>query len=79
MLPGTCIYIVICWYERLNHKLVAMAIVVIDCVFSVRYQFLHWWPWEQLLVSFVFFVKKQLLLLRQTVFTVLRGLKLKIS
>jgi len=51
----------------LNHTLVAMASIVIRlCVLSEVPVLTPWWPWEQLLVCFVFFVKKQLLLLRQT-------------
>jgi hypothetical protein len=52
-------------------------------VFSVKYKVLTpWWPWEQLLLGFVFFVryavfvKKQVLLLRQAVFAVRFGLRL---
>jgi hypothetical protein len=43
------------------------SIVIRLCVLSEVPVPTSWWPWEQLLVYFVFFVKKQLLLPRQTV------------
>jgi hypothetical protein len=57
MLPVACINIIICWYVWVNHTLVAMATIVITlCVLSDVPVPTPWWPWEQLLVCFVYFV-----------------------